>query len=60
MATVCAVRCNPVIAAMYKRLKATGKASKVCLVACMRKLLIILNALLRKGETWQPLNLKNA
>lgn len=53
MATVACIRSNPVIRAFYQRLLAVGKAKKVAIVACMRKLLTILNALLRKGERWQ-------
>ncbi len=45
-------RFNPVIKAFYNRLLAAGKAKKVALVACMRKLLTILNALFRKNEEW--------
>jgi len=52
MATLAATRFNPVIAAFYKRLKAKGKLSKVCLVACMHKLLIILNAMLKNKARW--------
>jgi transposase len=51
MATLAAMRCNPVIAAFAKRL--TGKKPKVIIVACMRKLLVILNAMLRDGTDWQ-------
>ncbi|EJH1737680.1 IS110 family transposase [Escherichia coli] len=52
MATLVATRFNPVIKAFYMRLLAAGKAKKVALVACMRKLLTILNAMLRKNEEW--------
>jgi transposase len=52
MATLSATRFNPVIAAFYKRLKAKGKLPKVCLVACMHKLLIILNAMLKNKVPW--------
>ena len=52
MATLSAIRVNPIIRAFYKRLKATGKAPKVCLVACMHKLLIILNAMLKNRIRW--------
>jgi transposase len=52
MATLSAIRVNPIIRAFYKRLKATGKAPKVCLVACMHKLLIILNAMLKNKIRW--------
>jgi transposase len=54
MATLTAVRCNPVIKAFYTRLRVNGKAAKVALVACMRKLLTILNAMLRDGRSWNP------
>lgn len=52
MATLSAIRMNPIIRTFYKRLKATGKAPKVCLVACMHKLLIILNAMLKNKSRW--------
>jgi transposase len=48
MATVAAVRYNPVLATFYRRLRAAGKPAKVALIAGMRKLLTILNALLRQ------------
>jgi len=54
MATVAAIRSNPLIKAFYGRLIAKGKASMVALVACMRKLLTILNAMARDGSTWNP------
>jgi len=54
MATVVAVRCNPVIRTFYLRLKAAGKKSKVALVACLRKLLTILNTMVKQRQRWQP------
>jgi transposase len=54
MPTVSAARHNPVIRAFYQRLLAAGKPKKVALIACMRKLLIILNAMLRDNRPWQP------
>lgn len=54
MATLTALRCNPVIKAFYQRLLAKGKRKKVALTACMRKLLVILNAMLRKQKAWRP------
>jgi transposase len=54
MATLAAVRSNPVIHACYTRLSDAGKPHKVAMVACMRKLLTILNAMLRDGTRWQP------
>jgi transposase len=53
MATVAAVRCNPVIRAFHGRLLAAGKPAKVALTACMRKLLVILNAIARTRQPWQ-------
>lgn len=56
MATLVATRHNPVIRALYQRLLAAGKPKKVALVACMRKLLVILNAMLKHHTSWhQPL-----
>lgn len=52
MAALVATRFNPVIKVFYMRLLAAGKAKKVALVVCMRKLLTILNAMLRKNEKW--------
>ena len=52
MATLVATRCNPAIKAFYDRLCAAGKAKKVALTACMRKLLVILNAMLKHGTPW--------
>lgn len=54
MATLAATRFNPVIKGMYKRLIHSGKLKKVAIVACMRKLLTILNAILRDQSSWQP------
>ncbi len=54
MATVSAVRCNPVVRAFFERLCAAGKPKKVALTACMRKLLTILNAMMHTRTRWQP------
>jgi transposase len=54
MATVCAIRRNPVIRPFYARLRAAGKPVKVAMVACMRKLLILANAVLRDRTVWNP------
>lgn len=56
MATISAIRCNPVIKAYYQHLKDRGKKSKVAIVACMHKLLRILNAMLRDGKEWEHTN----
>jgi transposase len=53
MATLSASRYDPVIAAFYQRLLAAGKAKKVALIACMHKLLTILNAVIKSGKPWQ-------
>jgi len=53
MATLTASRCNPVIRRCYQRLLAAGKLKKVALVACMRKMLNILNAMLREQRPWR-------
>jgi transposase len=52
MATLAACRVNPAIRAFYLRLVAAGKSKKLALTACMRKLLIILNAILRQQQPW--------
>jgi transposase len=53
MAAVSAIRCNVVIAAQYQRLVGAGRPAKVALVAAMRKLLVIVNAMVRDGRHWQ-------
>jgi transposase len=52
MATIVAVRYNPVLKEKYQQLNSRGKAAKVVLVACMRKLLVMLNAMVRDGKPW--------
>jgi len=49
-----ATRHNPVLKAFYRRLIAKGKEKKVALVACMRKLIVILNTMVARGQTWDP------
>jgi len=53
MATLVSTRFNPVIRDFYQKLLAKGKAKKVAIVACMRRLLAIMNAILRTQKTWQ-------
>ena len=53
MAALAATRWNPVIRAAYRRLVARGRPKKVALVACLRRLLTILNAILRDKTPWQ-------
>jgi len=55
MATLVASRHNPLICNHYQHLLHLGKKKKVALVACMRKLLCILNAMIRDGKTWNPI-----
>ena len=55
MAALVGTRCNPVIRVFYARLRAAGKPPKVALTACMRKLLTILNAMVRTNTTWRHL-----
>ena len=54
MAALAATRLNPRLRACYQRLLAAGKPPKVALVACMRKLLVLCNALCHKQTTWDP------
>jgi transposase len=56
MASMSAVRYNPALRNFYRRLRAAGKKPKVALTACMRKLLIILNAIIRTQQPWQVKN----
>jgi len=54
IATIAAVRCNPVLKPFYLRLRAAGKPAKVALVAAARRLLTILNAMLKTKTAWRP------
>jgi transposase len=54
MSTLVAVRYNAVLKVFYERLRAAGKTAKVALAACMRKLLTILNAMVKHHTRWQP------
>ena len=49
-----ATRCNPQLKALYQRLRAAGQGKQVALIACMRKCLTILNAMLKHRRPWQP------
>jgi transposase len=53
MAALSAIKCNPSIRAFYEALVRRGKEKKVAIVACMRKILVILNAMVKKGECWR-------
>lgn len=54
MAAITGLRHNPVIKALYERLRQNGKERKVAMVAAMHKLLISLNAMLQRKESWNP------
>jgi transposase len=54
MSALVGVRYNPVLKAFYQRLRAAGKPAKVALVACMRKLLTIINTMIRHRQCWSP------
>ena len=54
MATISAIRCNDTIKTFANRLKQAGKPAKVVIVACMRKLLTIMNAMLKNNAAWNP------
>lgn len=57
MASLSAIRHNPVIKVFYERLIANGKPTMIAIIACMRKLLTILNALLRDNSMWRLTNI---
>jgi transposase len=54
MAALAAKRCNPTVRAFAQRLQTLGKPPKVIITACMRKLLVILNAMLKENASWNP------
>ena len=56
MATLAATTWNPILSAFYRRLRAAGKPPKVALVATMRKLLTILNAMMKAQSPWAPVS----
>jgi transposase len=60
MSTLVAVRDNPVLKGFDERLRTAGKAAKVALTACMRKLLTILNAMVTHQTRWQPREVPSA
>lgn len=59
MAALTAKRCNPVVRTLYERLTARGKPHKLAMVACMRKMLTILNTMAKTNAHWNP-NIKIA
>ena len=54
MAALTAARCHPVLKPHYQQLRARGKVAKVALVACMRRLLVLLNSMLKHHTPWRP------
>lgn len=60
MAAVSAARSNPIIRKFYQRLKSQGKKFKVVITACMRKILVILNTLVRNNCLWLPTTTENS
>jgi transposase len=53
MAMLSSIQCNPVFKRFYERLKAQGKIPKVALIACMRKMIVVLNTMLKNQEPWR-------
>lgn len=54
MAMMSAIQCNPVFKSTYERLLSTGKAKKTALIACVRKMIVIVNSMVRDGVHWNP------
>jgi len=54
MSTLSGIRCNPVLRAFYQRLRLAGKEHKVAMTACMRKLVVTLNAMMKNHSYWSP------
>uniref|UniRef100_UPI0025E2800D transposase n=1 Tax=uncultured Paraglaciecola sp. TaxID=1765024 RepID=UPI0025E2800D len=54
MAMMSAIQCNPIFKAIYQRLITAGKPKKVAIIACIRKLVITLNSMVRDGVYWDP------
>jgi transposase len=59
MAMMSAMQCNPVFKATYQRLVAAGKTEKVAIIACVRKMIVILNSMLRDGVMWDATTVSN-
>ncbi|MDD2343463.1 MAG: IS110 family transposase [Tolumonas sp.] len=59
MAMMSAMQCNPIFKATYARLLAAGKPKKVAIIACVRKMVVILNSMLRDGVMWDENRTKN-
>jgi len=54
MGMMSAMQCNPVFKATYQRLVAAEKPKKVAIIACLRKMVVMLNAMVRDGQYWNP------
>lgn len=54
MAMMSAMQCNPVFKGTYQRLVAAGKPKKIAIIACVRKMIVILNSMVRDGVMWDP------
>ena len=54
MATISAIRCNPLLKEFYQRLKSRGKPSKVAIIACTRKLLMVMRSIAQRKTRWEP------
>ncbi|TKF14050.1 IS110 family transposase, partial [Vibrio genomosp. F6] len=59
MAMMSAMQCNPVFKATYQRLLDQGKQKKVAIIACVRKMVVVLNSMLRDGVMWDENIVKN-
>lgn len=59
MAMMSAIQCNPVFKETYQRLVKAGKPKKVAIIACVRKMVVILNSMLRDGTTWNTRAVQN-
>lgn len=53
MAMLSSIQCNPVFKRFYEHLKPEGKLPKVAIIACMRKLIVVLNTMLKNEELWR-------
>ena len=53
MAMLSSIQCNPVFKRFYEHLKAQGKIPKVALIACMRKMIVVLNTMIKNQESWR-------
>ena len=58
MAMMSAIQSNPVFKAKYKQLLAAGKPKKVAIIACVRKMIVILNSMVRDGVHWESQHVK--